>query len=179
MCDRYSCIFYRIPIKSPLKTSLKLKNTIFLTLVFSKQNGVRVKLSNSITSSQRHNARNVFATKNVDVMISPGCIAFRVFSDKQIGAHCKGNKNKTHVQTARESHDLNMDFRLFDNGFKQLCVTNFMQECRIRVKYARITITHVCFIALTLAGSLGRSLNTRPAGLVFKQLSRDPANVNA
>ena len=29
-----------------------------------------------------------------------------------------------------------------------------------QVKYARITITHVCFIALTLAGSLGRCLNT-------------------
>ena len=37
-------------------------------------------------------------------------------------------------------------------------------------KYARITITHVCFIAFTLAGSLG---------LVFKQHPRDPANVNA
>ena len=44
---------------------------------------------------------------------------------------------------------------------------------------AKITITHVCFIALTLAGSLGRYLNTRPDGLVFKQLPRDPANVNA
>ena len=50
--------------------------------------------------------------------------------------------------------------------------------CRNQVKYARITITHVCFIALTLAGSLGRCLNTRPNGLVFKQLPRDPANVN-
>ena len=48
-----------------------------------------------------------------------------------------------------------------------------------QVKYARITITHVCFIALTLAGSLGRYLNTRPDGPVFKQLRRDPANVNA
>ena len=48
-----------------------------------------------------------------------------------------------------------------------------------KVKYARITITHVCFIALTLAGSLGRCLNTRPIGLVFKQHPRDPANVNA
>ena len=39
---------------------------------------------------------------------------------------------------------------------------------------------HTCFfIALTLAGSLGRCLNTRPNGLVFKQLPRDPANVNA
>ena len=31
------------------------------------------------------------------------------------------------------------------------------------VKYARIAITHVCFIALTLARSLGRCLNTRQA----------------
>ena len=51
--------------------------------------------------------------------------------------------------------------------------------CRNQVKYARITITHVCFIALTLAGYLGRCINTRPNGLVFKQLPRDPANVNA
>ena len=36
--------------------------------------------------------------------------------------------------------------------------------CWIKVKYARITITHVCFIVLTLAGSLGRCLNTRPIG---------------
>ena len=48
-----------------------------------------------------------------------------------------------------------------------------------KVNYARITITHVCFIALTLAGSLGRCLNTRPIGLVFKQHPRDSANVNA
>ena len=38
------------------------------------------------------------------------------------------------------------------------------------VKYARITITHVCFIALRLAGSLGRCLNTRHVGLVFKHI---------
>ena len=48
-----------------------------------------------------------------------------------------------------------------------------------QVKYARITITHFCFIALTLVWSLGRCLNTGPNGLVFKQLPRDPANVNA
>ena len=50
---------------------------------------------------------------------------------------------------------------------------------RNQVKYARITITHVCFIALTLAGFLGRCLNTRPNSLMFKQLPWDPANVNA
>ena len=48
-----------------------------------------------------------------------------------------------------------------------------------KVKYARITITHVCFIAFTLAGSLGRCLNIRPIGLVFKQHPLDPASVNA
>ena len=32
-------------------------------------------------------------------------------------------------------------------------------------KYARITIIHVCFIAFTFAGSLGRCLNSRPSGL--------------
>ena len=37
----------------------------------------------------------------------------------------------------------------------------------------------ICFIALTLAGSLGRCLNTRPKGLVFKHLPQDQANVNA
>ena len=35
------------------------------------------------------------------------------------------------------------------------------------------------FIAITFAGSPGRYLNTWPSGLVFKQLPRDPANVNA
>ena len=48
-----------------------------------------------------------------------------------------------------------------------------------KVKYARLTVTHVCFIALTLAGSLGRCLSTRPVGLLFKQLPQNPANVNA
>ena len=46
-----------------------------------------------------------------------------------------------------------------------------------QVKYARIT--HVCFIALTLARSLGRYLTTQPKGPVFKQCPWDPANVNA
>ena len=33
------------------------------------------------------------------------------------------------------------------------------------------------FIALTLVGYLGRYLNTRSGGLMFKQLSRDPAKL--
>ena len=47
------------------------------------------------------------------------------------------------------------------------------------VSYARTTIIHGYFIAITFAGSLRRYLNTRPSGLVFKQLPGDPANVNA
>ena len=42
-----------------------------------------------------------------------------------------------------------------------------------QVKYAEITITHVWFIALTLARSLGQCLNTLPNGLVFKKLPQE------
>ena len=35
------------------------------------------------------------------------------------------------------------------------------------------------FHALTLAGSRGTCLNTRPLGRVFKHLPRDPESVNA
>ena len=128
MCDRYSCIFNLIPAQSPPKAPLKPLNTIFLTLVFSKQNGISVKLSTIITSSQRHNMCKVFANKNVDLMISLGCNPFRVWSDKQIRAHFKYCQIKSHVQTAFESGDLNKDLCSFDYVFKQLCVTNSMQE---------------------------------------------------
>ena len=48
-----------------------------------------------------------------------------------------------------------------------------------KVKYARIMITHVCFIALTLAESLARCLSTQPTGHLFKHLPQERANVNA
>ena len=70
---------------------------------------------------------NVIANKNVDVMVSPGCNAFHELPDKQFGLILSIFKSKTHVQTARESHDLNMDVHSFDNGFKQLCVTNLQE----------------------------------------------------
>ena len=85
-------------------------------------------------SSQRHNECNVFANNYVNIMIGPGCNAFCVLSDKQVRAHLKNFKIKTHVQTTHESHYLNMDFRSFDNGFKQLSVTNFMQEYALSLK---------------------------------------------
>ena len=43
-------------------------------------------------------------------------------------AHFKYFQVQTHVQTARESPDLNMDFRSFDNGCKQLYEKISMQE---------------------------------------------------
>ena len=46
-------------------------NIPFLTLDFSKQNGVRVKLSNVITSPQRHiYACNVFANESIGETLS-------------------------------------------------------------------------------------------------------------
>ena len=39
---------------------------------------------------------------------------------KLFGVHFKNIQVQTHVQAARESPDLNMDFRSFDNGLKQL-----------------------------------------------------------
>ena len=58
-------------------------------------------------SSYRHPC-NVVSNKNVDVVLSPGSSTFREMSDKQIRAHFKYCQIKTHVQTAREPHDLNM-----------------------------------------------------------------------
>ena len=69
-----------------------------------KQNGVGCVLSNVIhvTSSQRHNRMQHFREQNIGEMISL--------------AHFQYFKVQTHVQTAREYPDLNMDFRSFDNG---------------------------------------------------------------
>ena len=39
--------------------------------------------------------------------------------------HFKHCQVKTHVQTVHESHDLNIDFHSFDNGFKQPCAWAF------------------------------------------------------
>ena len=52
----------------------------FLTLYFSKQNGVSVKLSNVIKSPQRHiYACNVFANQSIGEMISHGRNAFQCY----------------------------------------------------------------------------------------------------
>ena len=60
--------------------------------------------------------------------------------------------------------------------FKQRLQCEFVWS---KVNYARVMITNVCFIALTLARELGRCLNTNPIGLLVKQLPQDPASYNA
>ena len=66
-----------------------------------------------------------------------------------------------------------------ENGYFNVLTAFSVQILVNKLKYARITITHACFIAFTLAGSLGGCLSTWPSGLVFKHSPRDPANVNA
>ena len=58
-----------------------------------------------------------------------------VMSYKQIRAYIKNCQIKTDDQTACEFHDLNMDFSSCDNGFKQLCVTNSIQELVFKSNY--------------------------------------------
>ena len=63
MCDSHSCIFYLIPTIFALKTLLKHENIPFLTLNFSKRNGVDSKLSNvqgfSLASALGHSPKIV------------------------------------------------------------------------------------------------------------------------
>ena len=59
------------------------------------------------------------------------------------------------------------------NGYDVVMTFNVLAA----VKYARITITHVYFI--NACGCRGRCLSTKPIGLVFEQLPRDPENANA
>ena len=65
-------------------------------------------------------ARNVFANKSIDEMISQDRNASRVASMQANQGRDRLCQDKSHVQIARESHDLNMDFF----GFKRLRVTN-------------------------------------------------------
>ena len=59
--------------RKPAENVAETLNTPFLTRDFTKQNGVSVKLSNVITSSQRHKyARIIFANESVGEMISHG-----------------------------------------------------------------------------------------------------------
>ena len=80
--------------------------------------------SNFWMSLFRHNVidmRNVFAKKASAKWLVWATTLSHVTSCKQFRAQFRLCQDKNHVQTAHESHDLNMDFCSFDNGFKQLC----------------------------------------------------------
>ena len=74
-------------------------------------------------NSMKHNvidAHNVFANKTIGKMISQGCNAFLYNVIQTNEGPNRLRKVKSHVQTAHESHDLNIVIC----GFKQLRVTN-------------------------------------------------------
>ena len=64
-------------------------------------------------------------------MLSLGISTFRVMSDKQIRAHFKYCQIKSHVQTARELHDLNMT----SDGFTlhRICYAKLIETAKIHV----------------------------------------------
>ena len=68
-------------------------------------------------TSLRHNSTQRFREQKHrrNDQSGPQCVPY-----KYSRAHFKYFQVQTHVQTARESPDLNMDFRSFDNGCKQL-----------------------------------------------------------
>ena len=73
-------------------------------------------------------ARNVFANKSIDEMISQDRNASRVASMQANQVRDRLCQAKSNFQTARESHELNMDFF----GFKQL---------RVTISYARVAVS--------------------------------------
>ena len=87
---------------------------------------ISIKLSNAITSPQRHRRAQRFLEQKHQ-MISQGRNVFpcNVMQTNRVPE--KLCQVKSHVQTAREPHDLNMDFC----DFKQLCVAD---------SYARISV---------------------------------------
>ena len=89
-----------------------------------------VSASDFRTSLCRHNVidvHNVFANKNSGEMISHGRKAYPCNIMQTNQSQFRLCQFKSHVQTACESHDLNIDFC----DFKQLCATNPMQEYKL------------------------------------------------
>ena len=72
-------------------------------------------------TSLRHNRTQRFREQKHrrNDQSGPQCVPY-ITSCKLYRALFKYFQVQTHVQTARESPDLNMDFRSFDNGCKQL-----------------------------------------------------------
>ena len=128
MCDGYSCIFYTwFQPKLHWKRCLSNKISIFLHWISLNKMGPA---SNFWTSLHRHNiidACNVFTTKALAKWSVKAATFSLVSLCKQFRAQFRLCQVKNYVQTACESHDLNMDFCSFDNGFKQLPAINYIQ----------------------------------------------------
>ena len=124
---------------------LKHQNIPFLTLDFSKQNCSSTNLSNVITLPQPHRRDNLFVNKSIGEMISQGYNAFACNIMQTNQGPDRLCQVKSHVQTACESYDLNMDFY----GFKHLRVMN---------SYAKILLQCVCTLVPLPHGTMGWSL---------------------
>ena len=84
MCDRYSCLIYHISTKFAPKTLLKYHKIPFLTLDFSKQNGLGCKLTNVILSSQRHSHSQRFSQQRHQLNGQSGLRRFLCYNVMQI-----------------------------------------------------------------------------------------------
>ena len=114
----YFTWFRPIPHWKRYKT---IKTSIFLHWISLNKLASTVKLSNAIMSSQRHSRVQRFREQKHWQNNHSGRQRFlHIMPCNYLGAYLKYFKVQTHVQTARESPDLNMDFRSFDNGLKQL-----------------------------------------------------------
>ena len=113
----HSCILYD-SLKNPIEDARKImKNHPLMPFYFSQ-----------FLTSFRAKCNDVDVYKNQDNMLIPGqpCIVVWHYVKHLVRpVPSWGCLSKNHVQTARESHDLNMilvvtAFSGFDNGFKQL-----------------------------------------------------------
>ena len=109
--------------------------------------------------------------------MSPDWFVWQYMEDWSLRRRFCSRKRCTH-------YDDNADAILFgENHCKKNSLLSFKQCLRWtygfnQTKYTRITITHDCLTAITLAGSLSRCLNAQFNGLVFKQLPRHSVDID-
>ena len=128
--------------------------------------------SNFRTLKRRHNvidARNVFVNKTLAKWSVKAATLSRVTRCKQFRVQSRFCQVKSHVQKARESPDLNMDFCSFDNGFKQNRATKSMREYR----------DHTCFSCINICRVLRMLFEHEADRPSVQHHPRDPASVYA
>ena len=122
MCDCYSCIiFYLLPTKNPLKTLPFLlhwfsPNKMAPALNFERHNIVTTSKCVLRFREQKHRHIDHFGQQLFPMLYhaNKSGLVLSIVKLKPIF--------KQHM---------NMDFRSFDKGFKQLCITNSIQKCNI------------------------------------------------